>query len=219
MEADLVHFNHIFDKWAEAYDDTVYKEHGEYHEVFIGYQEILRKTVEKIQQEPGSLVIDIGTGTGNLGKEAYDQGYQVIGIEPNDAMREQGIKKHPEIHFCSGSFLELSFEEASVDSIISSYAFHHLTDQEKKIAAGEFYKLLTEAGTVVIADTMYETELEGRVILKDAQNKGYHALAEDLQREFYTTHEVLRNAFEEAGFTVSFERMNKFVWILQAKKA
>lgn len=220
MEActDIVRFNYIFDKWGKSYDDTVYQKHGEYHEVFDRYEEILKNTAEKIEQPRGALVVDIGTGTGNLAAVVSSYGYTVIGIEPNDTMRLQAIQKHPHIHFTKGHFLDLNFERGSVDSIVCSFAFHHLTDEEKALAVEEFYQILSDKGTVVIADTMYAVLEEGKAILKEAVDREYFILAQDLQREYYTTHAYLKEIFEKAGFSVSFERMNKFVWILQAKK-
>jgi ubiquinone/menaquinone biosynthesis C-methylase UbiE len=218
MSTQPVRFNHIFDQWAKAYDDTVYSEKGEYHEVFFRYEEILRRTAELVEGQPGDLVVDVGAGTGNLSAAVRDAGYRVLAVEPNVSMREQGQAKHPEIPFLEGNFLDLPEMEEPVRGVVCSYAFHHLTDEEKREAARRFYDLLDENGTVVIADTMYASAEEGQAILADAVQRGYHALADDLRREFYTTHAVLREAFEAAGFTVSFERLNKFVWILQARK-
>ncbi|WP_431732577.1 hypothetical protein [Clostridium carnis] len=41
----------------------------------------------------------------------------------------------------------------SIDSIISSYAFHHLTDDEKYNAVKLFKEKLKSDGNVIIADT------------------------------------------------------------------
>ncbi|MGZ6505442.1 MAG: class I SAM-dependent methyltransferase, partial [Tumebacillaceae bacterium] len=204
QENQTVRFNDIFDKWADQYDATVYNEHGEYHEVFARYEDILATTVAKLEQPPGAVIADIGTGTGNLAAVAVQHGYNVLGIEPNDAMRELGAQKHPQIQFLSGHFLDLPLAANAVQGIITSYAFHHLTDEEKAQVAKSFYEVLTVDGTVVIADTMYVSEEEQKWILSDALAKGYLNLAEDLQREFYTSHHVLRDAFEAAGFTVTF---------------
>jgi len=104
-----------------------------------------------------------------------------------------------------------------VDAIINSYAFHHLTDDEKGTAIKLFKTKLKDKGTVIITDTMYSSLGEKEVIIKDAADKGYNNLVHDLQTEFYTTHEVLTKLFESEGFHVSYQQMNKFVWILTAK--
>lgn len=217
MLQDPVRFQEIFNQWAETYDEFVYRNEGEYAEVFQGYDRILERTVELLGQRPGDTILDIGAGTGNLAYVAWKKGYRVIPIEPNQAMRAKGEKKYPEVPFQDGNFLDLPFPDGSVQGIISSYAFHHLTDEEKREAILLFRRLLSNGGRVVIADTMYEHEEMKESLLKEALAKGFRNLAEDLEREFYTTHAVLRSLFEQAGFSVSFEPMNRFVWILQAE--
>ncbi len=211
-------FNALFDGWADAYDATVSAADGEYQEVFVNYQEILKQTVKQIDNPEGAKVLDIGSGTGNLGYVASLAGCNVTGVEPNGKMRQLAKGKYPGLHFVEGSFLSIPVENESIDAIISSYAFHHLTDDEKGEAVKYFLAKLKPAGKVVIADTMYSSLEVREEILQDALSKGYTHLANDLETEFYTTHKVLEKLFSNAGFTVSFEPMNKFVWILTAVK-
>ena len=211
-------FNALFDGWADAYDSTVANTDGEYQEVFENYQNILKTTVKQIDKPEGAIVLDIGTGTGNLGYVASLANYRVTGIEPNFKMRQIAVQKYPSIHFTDGSFFNIPADDQSIDAIISSYAFHHLSDDEKFAAAKVFADKLKPFGKVVFADTMYDSLETREAILQDALAKGFNNLAHDLQTEFYTTHEVLKDAFTSAGFTVTFEKMNKFVWVLTATK-
>ncbi|MGM9934576.1 class I SAM-dependent methyltransferase [uncultured Clostridium sp.] len=125
--------------------------------------------------------------------------------------------KYPFIKFMPGTFLSIPIEDHSLDAIINSYAFHHLTDDEKKEAVKLFKNKLQKDGLVIIADTMYESEIAKENILNDVKSSGYSSLLHDLETEFYTTHKILKNIFEHEGFKVSFLQMNKFVWILTAK--
>jgi len=213
-----VHFNEIFDEWAENYDETVSSNEGEYAEVFENYDKILKTVVDRIEQPENSLIVDVGAGTGNLAHETFKRGYKVVAVEPNKNMRSKIYEKHKEIYCVEGDFLNVPMPLNSLAGIVCSYAFHHLTEEEKQKAAHNFYKLLTDTGVVVIADTMYEKEEDKKNIIDEAQKKGYMSLADDLKREFYTTHEKMKKYFESAGFKVSFESMNKFVWIMHAKK-
>ncbi|MDF2614896.1 MAG: Cysteine synthase [Clostridia bacterium] len=212
-------FNALFDGWADAYDATVSSDKGEYHEVFDNYQEILKQTVKQIDKPSGSIVLDIGSGTGNLGYVASLADYTVTGVEPNLKMREIAAGKYPNMHFADGTFFNIPASSEGVDAIISSYAFHHLSDAEKRDAAKLFAAKLKPYGKVIIADTMYASLEDREAILQDALAKGYNALANDLQTEFYTTHDILQDLFVDAGFSVTFKQMNKFVWILTAVKA
>jgi cysteine synthase A len=210
-------FNALFDDWADTYDKTIYMKSGEYQEVFLNYTEILNETVKHISKYEGATVLDIGAGTGNLTNVTAKAGYTTTGIEPNSKMRDIAIDKYPSISFLAGTFLALPIDENSVDSIVSSYAFHHLTDAEKRDSIKLLKTKLKPDGNVIISDTMYSSLEEKESIIKDATAKGYTNLVHDLETEFYTTHEFLTNLFECEGFHVSYQQMNKFVWILTAK--
>lgn len=210
-------FSALFDDWADDYDKTVYMKDGQYEEVFKNYTEILNETVKHISKFKDATVLDIGAGTGNLTTVAAKAGYNTIGLEPNSRMRDISIKKYPSISFFSGTFLSLPIDDNSVDAIITSYAFHHLTDSEKKDSIKILKKKLRNDGIIIITDTMYDSIETKESIIKDAYSKNYITLAHDLETEYYTTHAVLTELFESENFSVSYQQMNKFVWILTAK--
>ena len=210
-------FNSIFDEWSDHYDETISEHDGEYAEVFEGYDKILASTIDSLELPKNSKIVDIGSGTGNLAHTATQKGYTAIGLEPNARMRQLSQKKYPNIPVKDGSFLTLPFEDHSIDAFVSTYAFHHLSDEEKAESAKLLASKLRKGGKVIISDTMYASSEVAKHILIDAIEKGYSHLAEDLQTEFYTTHEVLKNAFEAAGFSVEFKPQNKFVWSLIAQ--
>ena len=212
-------FNELFDSWSESYDDTIVSKDGEYLEVFKGYEDILNEVSSSIKADKNTTVLDIGTGTGNLAANASNLGYNVIGIEPNFKMRQLAKEKYSDIEFKYGSFLTLDIPNQSVSAILSSYAFHHLEDREKREAIIFLKSKLLPNGQIIFADTMYETEDSANEILAWSQTNGLNNLLKDLKSEFYTTHKVLKDIFEEAGFKVSLKQMNKFVWVLDATLA
>lgn len=217
MKLSDFRFNALFDDWADDYDEIISATDGEYEEVFKNYNEILNETVKHIAKYPNAKVVDIGAGTGNLTNVAVKAGYSAVGLEPNSKMREIAVSKYPNIEFLSGTFLSLPLEDNSLDAIISSYAFHHLTDDEKLDAVKLLKSKLKSDGTIVFADTIYASEETKDALIKDAYFNRHTSLAKDLENEFYTTQESLTNIFESQGFSVSYQQMNKFVWILTAK--
>ena len=210
-------FNDLFDDWADTYDDTITTTDGEYKEVFQNYDKILSETTLHIAKFKGASVIEIGSGTGNLTYTCSLAGYNVTGFEPNSKMRSIAANKYPSLNFAYGTFLFLPIANHSIDSIISSYAFHHLTDDEKYNAVKLFKEKLKSDGNVIIADTMYETLETRDILINESYNNNYLSLAHDLETEFYTTHKVLSEAFESEDFRVDFVQTNKFVWILTAR--
>ncbi|WP_339228882.1 class I SAM-dependent methyltransferase [Oceanobacillus sp. FSL K6-2867] len=207
-------FIELFEEWAEDYDKSVVGEDPQYAEVFVNYDAILNEVVE---QSVGR-VLEFGVGTGNLSKKLLQAGHDIIGIEPSKEMRTIAKKKIPGLTILDGDFLIYPTPAEKIETITSTYAFHHLTDEEKAIATKQFAELLPPNGKVVFGDTMFKTEADKEMQIKYAMEKRHYDLAEDLNREYYPTLDTMKNAFEKHGFDVSFRQMNNFVWVLTASK-
>ncbi|HLR53021.1 MAG TPA: class I SAM-dependent methyltransferase [Candidatus Avamphibacillus sp.] len=208
------HFNELFDHWSANYDDTVSGRDVEYKEVFKYYDDIL----QNIADRAFGSVLEFGVGTGNLTKKLLENGLDVLGIEPSDKMREIAQQKIHDISIHKGHFLAFPQMDKKVDTIVSSYAFHHLTDDEKEQAIQIFDSLLTKGGKIIFGDTIFESEQAKEDAYFQAKNQEYHRLAEDLSTEYYSTIPILGNMLKKYQFTVDFEKMNDFVWIMEAKK-
>ncbi|MED1202300.1 class I SAM-dependent methyltransferase [Heyndrickxia acidicola] len=206
-------FNQLFDEWSHSYDETVNGNDPEYEEVFEDYDIILSKVAEKA----GGTVIEFGVGTGNLTQRLVERGLKVIGIEPNEKMRSIAGGKLPDVTIIDGDFQDFQVN-IPVHTLVSTYAFHHLTDEEKGIAIREYSRLLPENGRIIFADTIFETEEAKKQMIRESEERGFTRLAEDLQREYYTTIAVLQNILIENGFNATFTKLNRFVWLLDAVK-
>ncbi|MFV0528229.1 MAG: pyridoxal-phosphate dependent enzyme [Lachnospiraceae bacterium] len=210
--------NALFDDYAQHYDRIV-AENAEYKKLYENYNEILNETVKHLARFEGAKVIDIGAGTGNLTDVADRAGYDVIGIEPNRNTREIARKKFPHLTFSAGAFLSLPIDDGSLDGIISSYAFHNLTDREKEEAVQVFRKKLKSDGIIVIADIVYESEASKAYLTTELKTQGEKVLYQELISNTAATQSVLTSIFTSNGFEVSYQQLNKFVWIVTAKKA
>lgn len=147
-----------------------------------------------------------------------EKGSTVFGVEPSEAMREIAAKKLPKLLLHEGNFLDFPDFVSPIDSIVSTYAFHHLTDTEKDTAIAKFAELLTTNGKVIFADTMFESASAKEDIIENAAKKGYTDLIADLNREYYPTIGTLKELFEKNQFSVTFKKMNDFVWLLVAER-
>jgi putative AdoMet-dependent methyltransferase len=207
-------FLEIFEEWSESYDHTVKGHDIEYRDVFLHYEEILQKVASKANGD----ILEFGCGTGNLTKVLLTRGFKVTGIDPSTSMRKLALKKiGEETTILSGDFLNYP-KDIFCETIVSTYAFHHLTDSEKDEAIAIYSKLLPISGKIVFADTMFESVEEYKKAIEKASNQGFRHLAADLQREYYTTIPILRDILEKHGFAVFFERCNHYVWIMEAVK-
>lgn len=207
-------FLDIFETWAQSYDSSVYGHDEQYRDVFDGYEAILNTVVEK----SGNVVLEFGVGTGNLTKKLLAAGKTVYGIEPSAPMRELAMEKLKGVSIQDGDFLQFPLPNAAINTIVSTYAFHHLTDEEKEQAIRKYGKLLMKGGKIVFADTAFIDREAYEAMIAEAKQKGFVDLAEDLQREYYTTIPILERIFTTNGFTVTFTPMNRFVWLMEAVK-
>ena len=206
-------FVEIFDEWVHTYDESVEGKDKEYEDVFKHYDGILRATADLAI----SPVVEFGVGTGNLTQKMLERGMHVTGIEPNGAMREATSQKLPELALFDGDFLDFPLT-GEVMTFTSSYAFHHLTDAEKAQAFKLYAQNLPAGGKVVFADTLFESSEIKKQTIEFEEARAYANLVEDLQREYYTTLPILKELIEDAGFTVEFTQLNKYVWLIDATK-
>jgi putative AdoMet-dependent methyltransferase len=208
-------FLELFEDWAGNYDESVNGHNIEYKDVFKYYDQILDAVVER---SVGN-VLEFGVGTGNLTRKFLEKGFKVNGIEPSPPMRELAIAKLPsDISITDGDFLDFEWPQETTNTIVSTYAFHHLTDEEKGIAIAKYGNYLQKGDKIVFADTVFESKQAHLDMVEKSREQGFHNLAEDLLREYYTTLEVLKKLFVENHFSVTFSRCNEFVWVMEAVK-
>ncbi len=206
-------FVEIFDEWVHTYDESVNGMDPEYKAVFENYEDILAAVAKKAV----GPAVEFGVGTGNLTAALLQEGHEVTGIEPNSAMRAVAAGKFPDQLFVDGDFLDFDVP-IEPKSFVSSYAFHHLTDEEKEQAIRLYADMLPAGGKVVFADTIFETQEAklGRIVFEEAE--GRFNLVEDLKREHYTTIPVMKEIFEKNGFDATFTRLNEYVFLMDATK-
>jgi SAM-dependent methyltransferase len=76
---------------------------------------------------PGSVVADLGSGTGISSKLLLERGCAVYGVEPNEAMRaaaETQLASYPNFHSINGTAEATTLADDSVDAALAAQAFH-----------------------------------------------------------------------------------------------
>ncbi|MEX2356473.1 MAG: methyltransferase domain-containing protein [Thermaerobacterales bacterium] len=215
-------FNRRFEHWAPQYDRAVRGEDPEYRAVFSGYDEILSAVVEALNGPATGRILEIGPGTGNLTGRLAAAGYQVTAVEPSPAMREQArsalndVIEAGRVALVDGQFLRLPEKPDRWHGVASTFAFHHLTNDEKVTALTSLRGRLEPAGRVVLADTIFRDQADREAALHEAEKRGHWNLARDLRTEFYPTRAELVEIMQQAGFTFSTRSMNRFASLVVA---
>jgi SAM-dependent methyltransferase len=76
---------------------------------------------------PGSVVVDVGSGTGILTELLLARGWTVLAVEPNRAMAgaaRDRLGAHPRFRAVAGTAEETTLEDASADFAVAAQAFH-----------------------------------------------------------------------------------------------
>jgi ubiquinone/menaquinone biosynthesis C-methylase UbiE len=81
----------------------------------------------------GSVIADIGAGSGNYSNALADHGYSVKAIEPSEMMKSQSVKNN-RVEWISGVAESIPLAGASVDAVVSIMASHHFTSLSGALA-------------------------------------------------------------------------------------
>lgn len=113
---------------------------------------------------PADTVLDVGTGTGLLAREALalvgPQGC-VRGVDPSPGMLNE--VREPRLQLLRASAEAIPLPNASCDFLTMGYALRHLRDIHA--AFGEFYRVLRPGGRLLLLEITQPTTLWGRLLL------------------------------------------------------
>lgn len=120
------------------------------------YGEALRDILTtRFPLKPGSIVADIGTGTGYLAKKLAETAGLVNAIDISQAMlevarKDLSPKELETIRLIEGDAHDLPLEDNSQDMVYANLLLHHLL--EPPMAIKDIYRILKPGGSLVISD-------------------------------------------------------------------
>jgi ubiquinone/menaquinone biosynthesis C-methylase UbiE len=80
--------------------------------------------------QPGTRVLDVGTGTGVCAQAILDAGATPVGIDPSDGMLAVARERHPGIEFAAAEAIDLPFPPGSFDTALGGFVLAHFTKVE-----------------------------------------------------------------------------------------
>ena len=149
-----------FDLWADGYDRMTGVSDEENSYPFAGYKNVLGYIYRTIMEKPGASVLDLGFGTAALTSKLYEQGCRIYGQDFSKRMIEIAKEKMPDAQLYHGDFSQSLVQplmERKYDFIVSTYAMHHLSDEQKVSLIKVLYGLLEEDGRILIGDVAFPT--------------------------------------------------------------
>lgn len=149
-----------FNLWADGYDKTVQLSEESDLYPFAGYKSILNKIFNEVMKKKKSTVLDIGFGTGVLTAKLYENGHLIDGLDFSPRMIELAQSKMPKanlIEWDISNGLPEKVLDKKYDSIISTYALHHLPDEGKVSFIESLLPLLKDSGKIYIGDIAFQS--------------------------------------------------------------
>jgi putative AdoMet-dependent methyltransferase len=204
-------FNH--DTEVDGYDDDVTDESNP---VRNGYDATLDWVIAHTSTGGDDVVVDLGTGTGNLAARLGPRA-RLVCVDVSTGMLDVARTKLPsETEYVEADLLEFLDGAPECDVVMSTYAIHHLTANEKIALLDGLFLRMRPGGRIVIGDLMVadrETaaELRGSLTHPDA--------AEMFADEFPWFVDDGRRYLEALGFDdVTAEQTGTLSWGIAATK-
>jgi ubiquinone/menaquinone biosynthesis C-methylase UbiE len=136
-----------FEKWSATYDSSrVQRFFDQVHLVMLDLLTSADHTSAPL------AILDVGCGTGRLLRAAGSRWPQarLLGVDPSEGMVSQARRRLPDASIYPASAEMLPLPDACVDLVVSSFSFHHWSDQRQGLK--EVTRVLTPHGRLCIAD-------------------------------------------------------------------
>ena len=177
-----------------------------------------RELVRRLGMGPGSVVVDLGAGTGRFALEAASLGCRVIAVDPSPPMLARlsakvGALESGDVSVVQGGFLSYVHSGPPADLVYSRWALHHLPDFWKALALGRIAGILRPGGWFRLWDVVYSFEpadaeeriddwVRANAAVDDETGWTREELEEHVRDEDSTFTWLLEPMLERAGFSI-----------------
>ncbi|HAX68637.1 MAG TPA: ubiquinone biosynthesis protein UbiE [Anaerolineae bacterium] len=111
-----------------------------------------REVIRLTKIRPHGSVLDLGTGTGDLAREALTQYPQARVIASDFTLEMMRVgKQNGDLNFSTADALHLPFKDNTFDAVVSGFLMRNVTDIQK--ALQEQFRMLKPGGRIVVLDT------------------------------------------------------------------
>ncbi len=208
-------FNH--DGWETLYDNDVA---DETHPIRAGYQRCLDWIAKKAQITRSDSVVDLGIGTGNL-SQRLPGCHHVIGVDISQKMMAVAATKvtvHDHLSLIHSDLLAYFDDAPKIDAVVSSYAIHHLTEDEKQQLFRRIDAVLKPGGRAVFGDLAFADADARTQAIAYYEENGRSDIVFDIQDEFFWLVDRCVATMKSLGWLVETTRFSDLSWGIAGHK-
>ncbi|UUZ90915.1 class I SAM-dependent methyltransferase [Paenibacillus sp. P25] len=123
------------------------------------HAQVLEAAAARIAPRPGETGLDAGTGDGAFAVRLHRPEVRLAAIDQSRRMLAHCRRRVPGIDARLGNLLSLPFFDGRFDFVVTSFALHHLSEEQRPLALGEMVRVLKPKGRIAVVDWM--TDLPG----------------------------------------------------------
>lgn len=187
---------------------------------------------ELLKIKNSDLVLEIGTGTGELALNISAHCKKVIAIDISKTMihfarmkAESQNKKN--VQFYNAGFLTYNNHGELFDVIVTQLALHHLPDYWKMVALKRIYAMLKEEGKFYLRDVVFPSEIQDydsyfANIIAGLEKSAGNEIAQEteihIKDEFSTLDWIMEGLLKTVGFYIESIQYDGFMASYLCKK-
>jgi demethylmenaquinone methyltransferase/2-methoxy-6-polyprenyl-1,4-benzoquinol methylase len=141
-------------KYVQGMFTRIAKRYDIMNRLMTGGQDVRwrKRVIELARLEDNASLLDLGTGTGDLAREALSAfpKAKVTAADFTLEMMRVGQRTSP-LNFSTADALRLPFNDSSFNAVVSGFLMRNVIDLQKAIE--EQYRVLKQGGRIVILDT------------------------------------------------------------------
>ena len=149
---------------------------------------------ERLELKPGSVVLDVGTGTGvflpyllkNIGKNG-----KIVALDLAEEMLAKAMAKYSaeNVEYLHADIMDIPVYEEMFDSVVCYSSFPHFQDKHKALT--EIRRVMKPGGRVFVCHTSSRDHINGM-----------HSTLPGVENDLLPAPDEMRMLFSNAGFTV-----------------
>lgn len=186
---------------------------------------------ELLRIKKSDLVLEIGTGTGELALNISAHCKKVVAIDVskmmiNFAKMKAESQDKTNVQFYNAGFLTYENHDELFDIVVTQLALHHLPDYWKMMALRRIYGMLKEGGKFYLRDVVFPSSIQNydsyfAKIITDLKSTG-DKIAEEteihIREEFSTLDWIMEGLLKNVGFCIENIKYEGFIASYICKK-